>query len=133
MIKFAIIDAPSNLGLHALGVEQLPTALKAAGLMQGLDAHYAGVIEIPPHDLIRDPETNVLHQKGVAIVTQRLADQVGMVLDDGYFPLVLGGDCSIEICWRCGGAGNMACFFWTDTLIFTHPNRSKLAKSPRWI
>jgi arginase len=97
MPKFAIIDCPSNLGLHALGVEKLPTALKAAGLMQGLDARHAGAIEIPAHDLICDPETRVLHQSGVAIVAQRLADKVGTLLDDGYFPLVLGGDCSIEL------------------------------------
>ncbi len=97
MPKFAVIDAPSNLGLHALGVEQLPTALKAAGLVEGLNAHSAGAIEIPAHDLIRDPQTSILHQNGAVVVAQRLADQVGTALDDGFFPLVLGGDCSIEL------------------------------------
>jgi arginase len=97
MPKFAVIDAPSNLGLQSLGVEQLPAALKAAGLVEGLNAHFAGTIEIPAHDLIRDPETTVLHQDSAAIVAQRLADRVGAVLDDGFFPLVLGGDCSIEL------------------------------------
>jgi arginase len=97
MPKFAAIDAPSNLGLTALGVEQLPAALKAHGLVKKLNAQDAGVIEIPAHELIRDPETKVLHQDGAAIVARRLADKVGTILDKGYFPLVLGGDCSIEL------------------------------------
>jgi arginase len=97
MPKFAIIDAPSNLGLRALGVEKLPAALKDGGLLDGLNAQVTGAIEIPAHDLIRDSETSVLHQNGVAIVAQRLADKVGKVLDDGFFPLVSGGDCSIEL------------------------------------
>src|SRR5690349_9822945 len=97
MPQFAVIAAPSNLGLTALGVEQLPAALNAAGLIDRLNAQDAGIIEIPAHDLERDPETAVLHQTGAAIVAQRLANQLGVVLDEGFFPLVLGGDCSIEL------------------------------------
>lgn len=97
MRPFAVIEAPSNLGLTALGVEQLPTALKNASLADRLNAHDAGVIEITPHDLTRDPQTQVLHQSGAAIVAERLANQVGKLLDEGFFPLVLGGDCSIEL------------------------------------
>jgi hypothetical protein len=38
MPRFAIIDAPSILGLRPTGVEQLPEALKAAGLHTSLQA-----------------------------------------------------------------------------------------------
>jgi arginase len=97
MPNFAIIDAPSNLGLSALGIERLPAALKAAGLMSSLNAHDAGHIDIPAHDMIRNSQTTVLHQVGAVEVAQHLADRVGKVLDQGLFPLVLGGDCSIEL------------------------------------
>jgi arginase len=33
LVQFTIIDAPSILGLRPTGVEDLPEALKAAGLM----------------------------------------------------------------------------------------------------
>src|SRR5262249_50676755 len=97
MPQFAVIEAPSGLGLRALGVEQLPSMLKAAGLMDGLNATDGARIAIPPHDLSHDPQTTVLHQSGARDVALRLADAVGSALDQGLFPLVLGGDCSIEI------------------------------------
>ena len=50
MPPFVIIDAPSILGLRPSGVEELPEALKAAGLQAGLNAEYAGRVEPPPYD-----------------------------------------------------------------------------------
>jgi arginase len=50
MTHFAVIDAPSVLGLRPSGVEHLPKALKAAGLLDALDAEYAGLVEPPPYD-----------------------------------------------------------------------------------
>ena len=45
MLPFVIIDAPSVLGLRPNGVEELPEALRAAGLQSGLNAEYAGRID----------------------------------------------------------------------------------------
>jgi arginase len=42
MPQFAIIDAPSIFGLRPTGVQYLPEALKAAGLLKKLKAEYAG-------------------------------------------------------------------------------------------
>ena len=61
MPHFAVIDAPSFLGLKPTGVERLPEALKAAGLMAGLNAEYAGRVEPPPYNPRRDPETLILN------------------------------------------------------------------------
>ena len=60
MLPFVIVDAPSVLGLRPSGVEDLPEALKAAGLQAGLNAEYAGRVEPPPYDAKRDPQTLVL-------------------------------------------------------------------------
>ncbi|MEU9332655.1 arginase family protein [Streptomyces sp. NPDC048290] len=95
MRDVAIIEAPSVLGLRPTGVEELPEALLGAGLAEGLRAVRAGRVEPPPYLPDRDPETGVLNPAGIADYSVRLADAVGAVLDDGMFPLVLGGDCSI--------------------------------------
>jgi arginase len=94
MPRFAVIDAPSVLGLRPTGVEHLPGALKAAGLLAALNADYAGQVEPPPYDPRRDPETLILNPDALRAYALRLAAAVADVLRQGRFPLVLGGDCS---------------------------------------
>ena len=94
MPRFAVIDAPSVLGLKPTGVERLPEALKAAGLMAGLNAEYAGRVTPPPYDARRDPETLILNPDALRLYSLELAAVVAGVLQQGRFPLVLGGDCS---------------------------------------
>ena len=55
MPHFSVIDAPSVLGLQETGVERLPEALKAAGLMARLNAEYAGRVDPPAYNPRRDP------------------------------------------------------------------------------
>ena len=95
MSRFAVIEAPSILGLFPKGVETLPDALLAAGLADRLDARRVGRVEAPPYDDRRDPETGLLNPQGLARYTVALADTVEPVLGQGEFPVVLGGDCSI--------------------------------------
>jgi arginase len=92
---FAIIEAPSVLGLFPKGVERLPDALLAAGLAERLGARRAGRIDPPPYRPERDPETLLLNPHGIADYSVALADAVGAVVEAGEFPIVLGGDCSI--------------------------------------
>jgi arginase len=93
--KFAIIEAPSVLGLHPTGVERLPDALLRAGLADKLRARRAARIEPPPHDALRDQATMLMNPRAIASYSVALADAVGPVMDGGEFPIVLGGDCSI--------------------------------------
>jgi arginase len=94
---YAIIEAPSVLGLRPTGVETLPDALLRAGLATRLRARRAGRVEPPPYDDRRDPETLILNPNGIAEYTSKLADAIGKVLDTDEFPVVLGGDCSIVL------------------------------------
>ncbi|MCL4243752.1 MAG: arginase family protein [Candidatus Dadabacteria bacterium] len=94
MPRYAIIDAPSVLGLTAKGVERLPEALKTAGLQEGLNAEYAGLVTPPPYNPERDPETLLLNHEGLRSYAGQLAKAVTGVLREGKFPIVLGGDCS---------------------------------------
>lgn len=92
----SIIDAPSDLGLRRTGVDGLPDALRAAGLLEGLpDVRYAGRLSVPAYNPLRATPTAVLNLDGIRAFSLRLAERVAFTLDLGRFPLVLGGDCSI--------------------------------------
>jgi arginase len=95
MPGYAVIEAPSVLGLFPRGVERLPDALLDAGLAGALDARRAGRVDTPPYEPRRDPATGLLNPTGLRDYAHRLADTTGEVLDGGEVPIVLGGDCSI--------------------------------------
>jgi arginase len=66
ILRFALIDAPSPLGVGPTGVERLAEALRAAGLKEALKAEDGGAVCVPPHDPRRDPDTLLLNPSGVA-------------------------------------------------------------------
>src|SRR5687768_14778684 len=92
---YAIIEAPSILGLRPTGVDELPRGLLEHGLAERLHAKRAGRVDTPPYDFERDPETLTFNARAIAEWTPRLADAVEAVLGRGEVPVVLGGDCSI--------------------------------------
>src|SRR5919108_353144 len=92
--RFALLHAPSILGLSPTGVERLPEALDAAGFRSRLGADLTGRVEPPPYDPRRDPKTGILNPTGLGDFSRRLAEAVTRELRRGGFPLVLGGDCS---------------------------------------
>jgi arginase len=93
---YSIIDAPSNLGLRRTGVDGLPDALRAAGLLEGLpDVRHAGRLPVPPYVPVREASTGVLNSGGIQTFSLDLAEHVASALGLGRFPIVLGGDCSI--------------------------------------
>jgi arginase len=93
--RFAVVEAPSALGLRSDGVARLPEALLATGLAERLAARRAGRVEPPPREPEPDTGTGVRNADGIAAYATRLAAAVGDVLDRGEFPVLLGGDCSI--------------------------------------
>ncbi|MGH6855074.1 MAG: arginase family protein [Aestuariivirga sp.] len=94
---FAILEAPSVLGLFPKGVETLPDALLAAGLAARLGASHAGRVEPLPYSFKRDAETLLLNPRAIADYSIMLADAVGGLLAAETVPVVLGGDCSIML------------------------------------
>lgn len=98
MLRFAIIDAPSVLGLRPTGVEGLPEALKKAGLLKQLKAEYIDAIQSRiPYSSERDQRTMLLNAKAIREYSQSLANVVSNVIAEKKFPIVLGGDCSVLI------------------------------------
>jgi arginase len=101
MKKISIISAPSNLGLRPApdgklsGVTGLPRVLLDNGLVEKLEAEFQAEIPVPPYVRQRDEETFILNPHGIREFSLNLAIEVEKAIRNDYFPLVLGGDCSI--------------------------------------
>jgi arginase len=95
--RYAVLEAPSTLGLRTSGVERLPEALLREDLVERLGGRRAGRIAPLARSGERDSDTNVLNGAEIAEFAYRLAERVASLLDAGEFPVVLGGDCSIVL------------------------------------
>src|SRR5688572_20577808 len=98
MNRYAVLEAPSILGLKPTGVDRLPSTLLQHGLADQLHARRAGrVAPSAAYNATRDPQTLTLNARGIAEYSVRLADAVSDIIGRGEFPIVLGGDCSIVL------------------------------------
>ena len=96
--EYSVIDAPSILGLRPTGVELLPKALRAAGLLERLNVEYGGIVApSSPYNHSRDEETKLLNAEAIKEYSLKLAEAVKRQLHKNKFPIVIGGDCSILI------------------------------------
>ncbi|MBT8227770.1 MAG: arginase family protein [Dactylosporangium sp.] len=104
MRRIAVFDAPSNLGLRpptatsVPGCAKGPGALRDRGLVERLSARDAGCLTPPRYDPGDwRPGDGVAQASAISLYSVRLADRIEETIDEGEFPLVLGGDCSIII------------------------------------
>ncbi|MGW4505977.1 arginase family protein [Streptomyces sp. NPDC004436] len=104
MRTLVLLDAPSNLGLRppapgtVPGVYKLAGALREQGLLARLGAREGGVVVPPRYDRGDWREGDgVFNAAALAAYTVALADRIERHLRAGEFPVVLGGDCSIQL------------------------------------
>ena len=95
-----IISAPSILGLRPAGVQDLGKSLLASGL-EGrlrvkLPVRHVNTLNEFYSDR-RDPQTNCLNPELIRTFSLNLGEAVTKVVNEGNFPLILGGDCAILI------------------------------------
>ncbi|HET9446530.1 MAG TPA: arginase family protein [Steroidobacteraceae bacterium] len=96
MKRYAVLEAPSILGLKPTGVDRLPGVLLQHGLADELQARRAGcVAPTAAYDTKRDPQTLTLNARGIAEYSVQLADAFTGIVERNEFPVLLGGDCSI--------------------------------------
>jgi len=109
-----VLGVPMDLGADRRGVDMGPSAIRYAGLVEqlhgiGYDCRDHGDLRVP-RPAGRDPDgapTDGSHAKYLAEtrdVCQRLGESVADIVDDGAFPLVLGGDHSIAVGSVAGAA-----------------------------
>jgi arginase len=100
--KVALSGVPRDLGGGRRGVDMGPSAVRIAGLEAGierlgLECEDRGNVAVPQPESRqpRDPHARFLFE--IANCCRRLRARVEKVLEDGAFPLVIGGDHSIAI------------------------------------
>ncbi|WP_105374066.1 arginase family protein [Neorhizobium huautlense] len=96
-LPYAILEAPSTLGLATDGVERLSDQLLDLGLAERIHARRAERLAVPPKDPTPDPESGILNAAAIAAWSPKLAAAVEGILDAGELPVVLGGDCTIVL------------------------------------
>ncbi|MER6346812.1 arginase family protein [Streptomyces sp. NPDC001595] len=104
MRNTVVLDAPSNLGLRppapgtVPGCHKLAGALREQRIVQRLGALEGGVVVPPRYDRGDWQEGDgVFNAAAIAAYTRRLADRLERHVRAGDFPVVLGGDCSIQL------------------------------------
>ncbi|MGW2640484.1 arginase family protein [Streptomyces sp. NPDC001348] len=104
MRNIVVLDAPSNLGLRPPAPGTVPGCYKLAGalreqrIVHRLGAAEGGVVVPPRYDRGDWQEGDgVFNAAALAAYTVKLADRLEPHVRAGDFPLVLGGDCSIQL------------------------------------
>lgn len=100
--QLVVIGAASSIGIRpydgrdeARHLDQAPDTLRALGLLERLEANDLGNVPPPAYRDFRRTEGKVRNEAGVVSYTHALAARINAALENGQFPLVLGGDCSI--------------------------------------
>ncbi|MEU2582520.1 arginase family protein [Streptomyces avermitilis] len=104
MRSIIVLDAPSNLGLRPPASGTVPGCYKLAGalrdqrIVQRLGALEGGVVVPPRYDRGEWQEGDgVFNAAALASYTRKLADRIEHQVRAGDLPVVLGGDCSIQL------------------------------------
>ena len=100
--RIAIIGAPMDLGAGRRGVDMGPSAVRVANLNErvaslGYKVEDLGNIHVVQAESVESgtPSARYLHE--IAATCTRLANMVESAVDQGTFPIVLGGDHSVAI------------------------------------
>jgi arginase len=99
--SIGLIGVPTSMGAFAPGQEKGPRALREAGLVRRLSCggsrvedHGDGEVRRWRPDKDRPRAQNAV---AVAEVARETAGRVKVVTEAGHLPLVLGGDCTVEL------------------------------------
>ncbi|WP_100400167.1 arginase [Bacillus sp. FJAT-44742] len=98
----SVIGVPMDLGQRRRGVDMGPSAMRYAGLLEqitslGYNVKDCGDIRIDRPEKEKDPEKNLRNLKEVFAASEKLEKEVNLIVQEGKFPLILGGDHSISI------------------------------------
>jgi arginase len=99
--NLCVIKAPSNLGLHPPapgrepGAWRAPEALVEAGLYAKLQPVAVWDLPRPIYDFEPQAGTRLRNGRAIRRFNEPLADKIEDALRLAYFPVVVGGDCSI--------------------------------------
>lgn len=110
MVK--IIGVPMDLGAGRRGVDMGPSAIRIAGVNQalarlGLEVGDAGNVHVHPPEAIERTDSRAHFLPQIAEAAEELAQMVEAALEEGWLPVILGGDHSIAV----GSVAGLASFY----------------------
>src|SRR5262245_48457835 len=119
MRPIGLLGVPTNASGRVDGVARAPSVLREAGLVDALgefgDIRDYGDVRLPLPTPERDPDVHLIDPFGFAAMVTRVRDAVGGILDDGCFPLVVGGDCPLLLgCLVAGRADDGVRLLFVD-------------------
>jgi arginase len=97
-----IIGVPMDLGAGRRGVDMGPSAIRVAGINQGIallgyDVTDSGNVHVSPPEALPQSSRRARFLPQIVAASEELASMVEAALDEGALPVVLGGDHSIAI------------------------------------
>ena len=99
MRTIGLLGVPTNSAGTISGVARAPTTLREVGLVDALrqhtDVHDYGDVVLPDPSPDRDPMTLLIDHHGLIVMVTRVRNAVTSIMDNGHFPLVIGGDCPL--------------------------------------
>jgi arginase len=97
--RMGLIGVPSSAGAHWPGQEKAPGVLRGAGLVERLESAGCTVVEHGdlPRARFRPDRGHPQNLAAVMEVARSVAERVEGALRDGETPVVIGGDCTIEL------------------------------------
>ncbi len=94
---WTVLGVPIDCSGRRIGVEKMPAALRAAGLVERLGTADAGDLAVSIDDSRRDPWTGIIGYRDVCLASVEIRRGVGAILARGERPLVIGGCCTLLI------------------------------------
>jgi len=99
MLTIGLLGVPTNSSGRTDGVADGPRVLREEGLIDAIRRHAKvhdyGDVTLPHPSPTRDRVTHLIDPRGLAALVPRVRDAVGSILEEGRFPLVIGGDCPL--------------------------------------
>ncbi len=126
-----VIGFPMDLGADRRGVDMGPSALRIAGIQDrirelGYTVIDEGDIPVRMQEVLKITDPKLKYLPEITNACERLAQKVKSVLDNGEFPLVLGGDHAMSIgsiagiAAHCREKGKRLGVIWIDAHTNVH-------------
>jgi arginase len=96
-ILTTVVGVPIDCTGKSTGVERMPSALRAAGLVNHLNIEDAGDLPVTIDTSERDPITGIIGFHKVCQISDTIRIELGKLLRRGERPLVVGGCCTLLI------------------------------------
>jgi arginase len=97
-MRIELIDVPFD-GFGRDGHQaRAASALREAGLVDALAPRPVqddGALSLPAFETGRGPQTGLLNEPALLAMVEQLNERVATAVDDGVFPVVVGGDCAL--------------------------------------